>query len=61
MLRLLMLVLTAATLAACSEAGPYGYGYAANERPSLQQLGVRLDDPDNPFRPALTVERAAAQ
>jgi hypothetical protein len=48
--RLILLILLTATLAACSEAGPGGYGYAANERPSLRQLSITLDDGDNPFR-----------
>jgi len=50
MSRVLLLVLTAATLAACSEAGPYGYGYAVNGRPSLSQLSAAPGDTDNPFR-----------
>lgn len=33
-----------ALLAACSAAGPGGYGYAVNERPSLAQLGLRPSD-----------------
>jgi len=48
--RLLLLAVLAATLAACSAAGPYGYGYAVNERPSLSQLSAAPGDPDNPFR-----------
>jgi len=48
--RLILLAILAATLAACSAAGPYGYGYAANERPSLSQLSAVPGDPDNPFR-----------
>ena len=48
--RLILLVLLTATLAACSGAGPYGYGYAVNERPSLTQLSAVPGDPDNPFR-----------
>jgi hypothetical protein len=48
--RLIPLILLTATLAACSEAGPGGYGYAVNERPSLKQLSITLDDGNNPFR-----------
>jgi hypothetical protein len=51
--RLILLILLTATLAACSEAGPYGYGYAVNERPSLKQLSITDDNSDNPFRPGL--------
>jgi hypothetical protein len=43
--RLILLVLLTATLAACSEAGPYGYGYAVNDRPSLSQLSAAPGDP----------------
>ena len=50
MSRLLLLVLLTVTLAACSEAGPYGYGYAVNERPSLAQLSAGKDGADNPRR-----------
>ncbi len=49
MSRLILLVLLTATLAACSEAGPYGYGYAVNGRLSLSQLSGGPGDPDNPF------------
>ena len=49
MSRLILLALLAATLAACSEAGPYGYGYAVNGRPSLSQLTATPSDPGNPF------------
>lgn len=49
MSRFLILALAIATLVSCSEAGPYGYGYAVNERPSLAQLGVRSVDTDNAF------------
>ena len=53
MSRLILLLSIAATLAACSEAGPYGYGYAVNDRPSLAQLsGVVPDDSANSFRTA---------
>jgi hypothetical protein len=48
--RLILLALLAVMLAACSEAGPYGYGYAVNERPSLAQLSATPRDSDNPFR-----------
>ena len=53
MSRLVLLFLTAAVLAACSNAdGPYGYGYAANERPSLAQLGKGSDEgAADSFRP----------
>jgi hypothetical protein len=53
MSRLVLLVLLTATLAACSEAGPYGYGYAVNDRPSLKQLSITDDSSDNPFRPGV--------
>ncbi|HXR86396.1 MAG TPA: hypothetical protein VN728_05480 [Stellaceae bacterium] len=49
MSRVILLALLAATLAACSEAGPYGYGYAVNGRPSLTQLSVTPPDSANPF------------
>jgi hypothetical protein len=55
--RLILLVLLTVMLAACSAAGPYGYGYAVNERPSLAQLSAARGDPDNPFR---TGEQTAA-
>jgi hypothetical protein len=62
MFRLILFALIAATLAACSAAGPGGYGYAANDRPSLRQLGLRLGgDPDNPFRSAGPIEQAEAE
>ena len=48
MSRVILLVLLAATLGACSEAGPYGYGYAVNGRPSLAQLSAAPGDPDDP-------------
>jgi len=51
MSRLILLALLTATLAACSEAGPGGYGYAVNGRPSLQQLSITLDNRNNPFEP----------
>ena len=45
MSRLVLLFLTATALASCSNAdGPYGYGYAVNERPSLAQLGMGSDE-----------------
>jgi hypothetical protein len=47
--RLVILVLAVASLAACSDAGPGGYGYAANERPTLKQLSITRDDANNPF------------
>ncbi len=50
MMRWAILVLATASLAACSEAGPGGYGYAANERPTLSQLSITLDDQSSPFR-----------
>jgi hypothetical protein len=52
MSRVILLSLLAATLASCSEAGPYGYGYAVNGRPSLTQLSAVPRDSDNPFRRA---------
>lgn len=48
-------------LAACSAAGPGGYGYAVNERPSLAQLGLRPSDSDNSFRTNPPVEQADAE
>jgi hypothetical protein len=60
MMRWLILALLAAALADCSEAGPYGYGYAVNDRPSLAQLGIRPGNADNPFQP-LPVQQVAAQ
>ena len=48
--RLILLLLLTATLAACSDSGPRGYGYAVNGRLSLSQLSTGPDDPDNPFR-----------
>jgi len=51
--RLILLVLLTATLAACSEAGPYGYGYAVNGRLSLSQLSGVSGDPDNPSDAAI--------
>jgi hypothetical protein len=50
MSRLVLFALLAATLAACSEAGPYGYGYAVNGRQSLSQLSAMPGDTDNSFR-----------
>lgn len=42
-------------LAACSDGDNYyGYGYAANERPSLAQLGLANADADNSFGPVAT-------
>jgi len=52
MSRVFLLALLAATLAACSAAGPYGYGYAVNGRPSLAQLSAAPIDSDNSFRAA---------
>lgn len=52
MSRLILLAFLAATLAACSEAGPYGYGYAVNGRPSLAQLLGAPQDSANSFRTA---------
>jgi hypothetical protein len=49
MSRLILFALLAATLAACSEAGPYGYGYAVNGRLSLSQLSAGPSDPGTPF------------
>ncbi|HLI21278.1 MAG TPA: hypothetical protein VKV32_09200 [Stellaceae bacterium] len=59
MVRLFLFALTAAALAACTLGGPYGYGYAVNERPSLAQLGVSASDAANAFRPA-PLQRASA-
>ena len=50
MSRLILLVLLTATLTACSQAGPYGYGYAVNGRPSLSQLLAPPDGPANTVR-----------
>lgn len=61
MSRLLLVALIASTLAACSEAGPGGYGYAANQRPTLSQLGLVAGDAGNPFRSAAPVEQTAAE
>jgi hypothetical protein len=60
MSRLLVLALLVASLAACSEAGPFGYGYAVNERPSLAQLGLRNGDADNSFGAATQTALADA-
>ena len=61
MSRLLILMLIAVALAACSIAdGPYGYGYAANDRPSLSQLSLAPGDADNGFRTAAPVALAAS-
>jgi len=51
MSRVMLLALLAATLAACSEAGPYGYGYAVNGRPSLAQLAAGPDAAPTPTAP----------
>jgi hypothetical protein len=61
--RLILLVLLTATLAACSEAGPYGYGYAVNGRLSLSQFSGVPGDPDKPFDAAIhpVSTRAAAK
>lgn len=48
MSRMILLALLAIALDACSEAGPYGYGYAVNGRPSLAQLSAGLINSDNP-------------
>ena len=58
--RLTLLALLTATLAACSGAGPGGYGYAVNERPSLQQLSITLDNQNNPFRPGTPAAETVA-
>ena len=60
MSRLVLLVLLTVTLAACSGAGPYGYGYAVNERPSLKQLSITDESSDNPFRPGQHTVSAVA-
>jgi predicted small lipoprotein YifL len=60
MSRLILLALLTATLAACSQAGPYGYGYAVNGRPSLSQLTAVPDDSDNSFRTGAQTASAAA-
>lgn len=49
MSRLLLLAVVAAMLAACSEGGYYGYGYAVNERPTLAQLAYTASNADNWF------------
>jgi hypothetical protein len=49
MSRVILLLSIVAMLAACSEAGPYGYGYAVNERPSLAQLSGLPDNSANSF------------
>ena len=59
MSRVILLALLAAALAACSEAGPYGYGYAVNGRPSLSQLAPARSDTGNPFRPGAQTASAA--
>ena len=60
MSRSILLLSVAATLAACSEAGPYGYGYAVNDRPSLAQLsGIGPDSSANSFRTGAKVTAAA--
>ena len=55
MSRVILLALLATTLAACSDAGPYGYGYAVNGRPSLAQLSAVPGDADNPFHSGASV------
>jgi len=60
MSRLILVVLLTATLAACSQAGPYGYGYAVNGRPSLTQLSATPDDSANSFRTGAQTASAAA-
>jgi hypothetical protein len=50
MSRAILLVCLAASLAACSGAGPHGYGYAVNGRPSLSQLLAAPRDSDSPIR-----------
>jgi hypothetical protein len=52
MSRAILFILLAAALAACSEAGPYGYGYAVNGRPSLEQLGYAAGGDGNALRAA---------
>ena len=62
MSRLVILALSALALAACSEAGPYGYGYAVNERPSLGQLGAASGEAAaNTFSPDRAVQEVAAK
>ena len=60
MSRLILFALLAASLAACSEAGPYGYGYAVNERPCLARLGLAPSDADNAFGPSTQTALADA-
>jgi hypothetical protein len=60
MSRFMILALLAAALASCSEAGPYGYGYAVNERPSLAQLGLQNNDAANAFGPHTQTAQADA-
>ena len=59
MSRLILLALPAAALAACSEAGPYAYGYAVNGRPSLSQPSASPGDLGNPFRTSAYTASAA--
>ncbi|HEY1505600.1 MAG TPA: hypothetical protein VGF92_14930 [Stellaceae bacterium] len=59
MARLIVLALLVAALAACSEAGPRGYGYAANERPSLVQLGFASGGADTLAAAMPTQDRSA--
>ena len=61
MVRWLILAIAGCVLASCSNAdGPYGYGYAVNERPSLAQLGLGSSDGvANSFR-SLGMQEAAA-
>jgi hypothetical protein len=54
--------LLVSALAGCSNAdGPYGYGYAVNERPSLAQLALGPADRDNSFAAAPASNAAAAE
>ena len=60
MSRAILLAFLAAALAACSEAGPYGYGYAVNGRPSLAKLSAAPGDLDNSLRSAAAPLSSAA-
>ena len=55
MSRVILLALLVTTLAACSDAGAYGYGYAVNDRPSLAQLSAVPGDADNRFHSGASV------
>jgi hypothetical protein len=54
----ILLVFLAAALAGCSGAGPHGYGYAVNGRPSLSHLLAAPRDSDS--RPIRSPTQTAA-